>query len=54
MTNKDVPYDRFNKNRYRHMKHPLTKDSTPKEMTNKDVPCDRFNKNRYRHMKRAC
>ncbi len=33
------------------MKHPLTKDSTPKEMTNKDVPCDRFNKNRYRYMK---
>ncbi len=33
------------------MKHPFTKDSTPKEMTNKDVSCDRFNKNKYRHMK---
>ncbi len=26
------------------MKHPLTKDSTPKEMTNTDVLCNRFNK----------
>ncbi len=26
------------------MKHPLIKDSTPKEMTNKDVPCDRLKK----------
>ncbi len=40
-------------NKYKHMKHPLTKVSTRKEMTNKDVPCDRFNKNRYRHMKKT-
>ncbi len=51
MTNKDVPCDRFNKNKNRHMKHPLTKASRSKEMTNKDVPCDRFNKNKYRHIK---
>ncbi len=31
-------------NKYKQMKHPLTKDSIHKEMANKDVPCDRFNK----------
>ncbi len=26
------------------MKHPLTKDSSPKKMIKKDVTCDQFNK----------